>query len=128
MNEIEIGRTRFSRAGRTMVIAEIGVNHDGKLERAMELVRAAAKCDADAVKLQIFRADKLMHESAAFASYQKTSMLDATPIDMLRRFEMEESELRGDRKCDFDSGDDSARDAIFIGRCSVDRISQSPRD
>jgi N-acetylneuraminate synthase/N,N'-diacetyllegionaminate synthase len=77
-----------------MVVAEIGVNHDGSLECALALVKAAAQSGADAVKLQIFRADRLMHESAAFAGYQKHSMLDATPIDMLRRFEMDEPELR----------------------------------
>jgi N-acetylneuraminate synthase/N,N'-diacetyllegionaminate synthase len=93
MNDIEIGRGKFSPSGRTMVVAEIGVNHDGKLDCALVLVKAAAKSGADAVKLQIFRADRLMHESAAFAGYQKTSMLDATPIEMLRRFEMDEQEL-----------------------------------
>ncbi|MGD0542616.1 MAG: N-acetylneuraminate synthase family protein, partial [Tepidisphaeraceae bacterium] len=94
MSGLEIARARFSPGGRTMVVAEIGVNHDGSLECALALVKAAAQSGADAVKLQIFRADRLMHESAAFAGYQKHSMLDATPIDMLRRFEMDEPELR----------------------------------
>ncbi len=100
MNAIEIGRVEFSRSGRTMVIAEIGVNHDGSVDRALELVNAAAECGADAVKLQIFRADRLMHESSAFAEYQKSSMLDATPIDMLRRYEMEETGTARDRDAD----------------------------
>jgi N,N'-diacetyllegionaminate synthase len=93
MNDVEIGTASVSHTGRTMVIAEIGVNHDGSAERAIELVRAAADCGADAVKVQVFRADRLMHESSAFAGYQKRSMLDATPIDMLRRYELEEQEV-----------------------------------
>ncbi|HEX4054673.1 MAG TPA: N-acetylneuraminate synthase family protein [Tepidisphaeraceae bacterium] len=94
MKEIEIGRPPFSRDGRVMVIAEIGVNHDGCAKRAIELVHAAAECGADAVKLQVFRADRLMHELSAFAGYQKRSLLDASPIDMLRRFELEDPDLR----------------------------------
>lgn len=94
MKHLEIGRSQFSRDGRVMVIAEIGVNHDGSAKVAIELVHAAAQCGADAVKLQVFRADRLMHESSAFAGYQKRSLLDASPIDMLRRFELEEGDLR----------------------------------
>jgi N,N'-diacetyllegionaminate synthase len=77
-----------------MVIAEIGVNHDGSAKVAIDLVRTAAECGADAVKLQIFRADRLMHESSDFARYQKRSLLDASPTDMLRRFELEDHDLR----------------------------------
>jgi len=49
------------------VIAEIGVNHDGSLRLAKELVELAAACGADAVKLQIFTAANLMHSSSEFA-------------------------------------------------------------
>jgi sialic acid synthase SpsE len=74
----------------TFVIAEIGVNHDGSIERAMELVDAAASCGADAVKLQIFRADALMHRSSEFAAYQEPQCEEADPAAMLRRYELGE--------------------------------------
>lgn len=94
MNAIQLSQSPlFSHRG-TLVIAEIGVNHDGSLDRAMELARAASQCGADAVKLQVFRADRLMHSSSEFAEYQKLSILDESPIDMLRRYELDESELR----------------------------------
>ncbi len=78
----------------TFIIAEIGVNHDGSVARAIELVNAAATCGADAVKLQLFRADALMHGTAAFASYQSDRCAARHPIDMLRQYELGYEELR----------------------------------
>lgn len=78
---------------RTLVVAEIGVNHDGRLDRALALVRHAVEAGADAVKLQVFRAKSLMHGSARFASYQCERVNVATPTDMLRRLELPPAEL-----------------------------------
>jgi N,N'-diacetyllegionaminate synthase len=79
---------------RAMVIAEIGVNHDGSIEKAVELIHAAAQAGADAVKLQIFRADRLMHRTSALAEYQKKSQSDSSAVEMLRRYELSDSELK----------------------------------
>ena len=93
MRTIQIGDRIVGDHSPTLIIAEIGVNHDGSVERAMELVRIAADCGADAIKLQIFRADELMHGNAEFAEYQQSRVDDSDPREMLRRFELEEFEL-----------------------------------
>jgi N,N'-diacetyllegionaminate synthase len=82
----------FGKSG-VMVIAELGVNHDGDVGRALELVHAASAAGADVVKLQIFQADRLVHPSSAMAEYQKRSILDESPIDMLRRYELDVAEI-----------------------------------
>jgi N-acetylneuraminate synthase/N,N'-diacetyllegionaminate synthase len=88
MNTFAIDQHLIEPGRPTFVIAEIGVNHDGSLARAMQLVRHAADCGADAVKLQIFRAKSLMHPTSAFARYQKDQCGDADPAAMLRRYEL----------------------------------------
>ncbi len=79
--------------GSPFIIAEIGVNHDGSLDRARQLVRAARDAGADAVKLQIFRARQLMHPSALMAAYQRDAVHDADPMEMLSRLELSQTAL-----------------------------------
>ncbi|MBB6430435.1 N-acetylneuraminate synthase family protein [Algisphaera agarilytica] len=65
---------------RVMVIAEIGVNHDGDPNRAAQLIRAAAAVGADAVKFQLFHPDRLLSNEALLAGYQEGKANDAKSL------------------------------------------------
>ncbi len=69
------------------IIAEVGVNHDGSVRRAVELADAAADAGADAVKLQFFKAEMLMSSASRLAGYQAQAG-ESDPIEMLRRVEI----------------------------------------
>lgn len=59
------------RPAKVVVIAEIGVNHDGDAAVARRLIEAAASAGADAVKFQYFHPDRLLSNQAELAGYQK---------------------------------------------------------
>ncbi len=94
MNELHIEGKTIGPGRPTFVIAELGVNHDGSVPKALDLVRIAANCGADAVKVQLFRAASLLHPSCAMAEYQRERVRDGSPIDMLRKYELSAEELR----------------------------------
>lgn len=71
------------------IIAEAGVNHNGRRDLAFALVDAAARAGADAVKFQTFDATKLAAKSAPKAAYQKTvTDRHESQLDMLRKLEL----------------------------------------
>jgi sialic acid synthase SpsE len=93
MSDLRIENFVLRRGNPVVVIAELGVNHDGDVKRALDLVSAASSAGADAVKLQIFRANALMHPSSSFAEYQKSRVKAETPIEMLRKYELHTTDI-----------------------------------
>jgi len=85
---------RRDEPGRCMLIAEAGVNHDGVLERALELIDVAAHAQADVVKFQTFAANRLAIGAARKASYQVEQTGDAEgQLDMLRALELRDADF-----------------------------------
>jgi N-acetylneuraminate synthase len=71
------------------VIAEAGVNHNGRIDFARRLIDVAAAAGADAVKFQSFRTELLVSRRAAQADYQKRNTgTEESQQEMLRRLEL----------------------------------------
>jgi N,N'-diacetyllegionaminate synthase len=74
-----------------LIIAEAGVNHNGDLNLALEMVEVAADAGADFIKFQTFKADRLATSFAIQADYQiaNTNILE-TQRQMLLKLELDE--------------------------------------
>lgn len=79
---------------KVLIIAEAGVNHNGDLKKAKELIDAAASSGADYVKFQSFKADKLVSPNARKADYQIQNFEegDSNQFNMLKKLELSDSD------------------------------------
>jgi N-acetylneuraminate synthase/N,N'-diacetyllegionaminate synthase len=90
---VTIGRRRIGVGNPVFVVAEVGVNHNGRLDLAERLVDAAAAAGADAVKFQTWKTDELVTRSAPLAEYQRGDGPAKTQYDLLRELELDEAAL-----------------------------------
>lgn len=77
----------------TIIIAEAGVNHNGNIEMAKQLIEVASKAGVDFIKFQTFKASSLVTKSAKIAEYQKQNMKvhNDTQYNMLQKLELNET-------------------------------------
>src|SRR3990167_2504018 len=73
---------------KTLIIAEAGVNHNGDIEIAHQLIDVAADAGADLVKFQTFKADRLVTRQARKAEYQVSAHDDESQHAMLVKLEL----------------------------------------
>ncbi|RAJ85802.1 N-acetylneuraminate synthase/N,N'-diacetyllegionaminate synthase [Chitinophaga dinghuensis] len=71
------------------IIAEAGVNHNGKVDLAMKLIDEAASAGVDYVKFQTWVTDDIIDQSAPKATYQKENDgADSSQYEMLKKLEL----------------------------------------
>lgn len=74
---------------RTYIIAEAGVNHNGNMEFAKELINQAKKSGADCIKFQTYKTENLITKKAPKANYQlKSTNKNESQFDMLKKLEL----------------------------------------
>jgi len=100
--KISLNGRIISNQSPVFIIAEAGVNHNGDMILAKELVDAAVDAKVDAVKFQTFKADKLILKTVDKAIYQlETTSSKETQYDMLKRLEVtQQQNIELKRYCD----------------------------
>jgi len=84
-----VKKNYFSELSRCYLIAEIGVNHNGDIDLAKNMIKKAKEIGADAVKFQTFTADKLVSQNAPKVPYQKESSNSLeSHYEMIRKLEL----------------------------------------
>ena len=77
---------------KTIIIAEAGVNHNGSLQRALDMVDVAAEAGADIIKFQTFRAEEVVSRHAPKADYQlRTTEIAESQLEMARKLELDDA-------------------------------------
>jgi N,N'-diacetyllegionaminate synthase len=76
---------------RTLIIAEAGVNHNGSIKIAKQLIDVAAEAGVDYVKFQTFKAEKVISKNAVKADYQIANTENETEsqLEMVKKYELD---------------------------------------
>lgn len=89
MPAIQLGKYKIGPGHPCFIVAEAGVNHNGSLEMARQLVDVALEAEATAIKFQAYKAERLASKDAPKAEYQvRTTGGTESQLEMLRRLEL----------------------------------------
>lgn len=80
---------------RLFIIAEAGVNHNGRLDLALQLCDAAKEAGVDAIKFQTWKTELIISKNTEMADYQKKNLdNDDSQYDMLKKLELSYESFR----------------------------------
>lgn len=79
---------------KVIIIAEAGVNHNGKLKNALKMVDLASKAKADFIKFQTFDPESLANADLGLAKYQKNFSKKNNHLSMLKKLSLSENDFK----------------------------------
>lgn len=102
MTEIKIAGYAISKESFPFIIAEAGINHNGELDKAYEMIKIAKTAGADAVKFQTFRAEEFVGDPAMTYTYKSQGKeVTESMLEMFKRYEFRKDEWFSIKKrCD----------------------------
>ncbi len=102
MNELKIGERLVGEKHPPFTILEAGINHNGEIAKAFEMISLARRLGADAVKFQTFRAEEFVGDPELTFTYRsKGREVTESMLEMFRRYEFSREEWFAIRKrCD----------------------------
>lgn len=91
MREVLIGNRPVGLGHPPFVVAEAGINHNGELERALEMIHVAGRAGCDAVKFQTFKAAEFVNDSSQMFTYRSQGReVTESMLAMFQRYELPE--------------------------------------
>lgn len=89
MPEVKIANRSVGLGHPPFIVAEAGINHNGELENALEMVRVAKRAGADAIKFQIFKADEFVGDPGLTYTYRSQGKeVTESMLEMFHRYEL----------------------------------------
>jgi N,N'-diacetyllegionaminate synthase len=94
MGTVSIDGKKIGLGAPCYIVAEVGVNHNGRVDVAKQLIDSVVGAGADAVKFQAFKTDLTISKGAEKAVYQKeTTGADQSQYEMVRQLELTEADF-----------------------------------
>lgn len=102
MNEIKLNNKIIGRGKPPFVVAEAGINHNGEIDKAFEMIHLAKKVGVDAIKFQTFKADEFIADKKQMFTYKSQGKeITESMFEMFKRYEFSREEwFKIKNKCD----------------------------
>lgn len=79
--------------GTPFIVAEVGINHNGELDKAFEMIKVAKSCGVDAIKFQTFKALEFVNDEKLTYTYKSQGkMITESQLEMFQRYEFTRDE------------------------------------
>ena len=81
--------------GRCMIVAELGINHNGSVDRALEMVLAAYRAGVDAIKIQAYTAEEFVGSDETYSYWEgdRPSLKTVSQEEMFRQCQLSENDI-----------------------------------
>ena len=77
---------------KTIIIAEAGINHNGKIQIAKKLIQAVTNSGADYIKFQTYKTENMITPKARLANYQRRNLNNSiSQYNMLKKYELKKA-------------------------------------